>query len=679
MLFYEIRCGVNSTADGQAITEAGCKSCAADAPGACAEFNSGLSDAFCFAVDFVRSDPKKGRMPLCAADGTPYTMVVTLGYLAKSAGEEQSAATAFLSRMGLLADAIAVTEVTFRQMTKALRTACGRDYIADEDAVLGQLGLGSCCRLSEDCLEQLIAPRSREELTAAAGKSCLSQSLLAEFARICGGRQQEPRLPGHPVHYMVRTFDRELEIRTVRLLLEMLSANGRLASRRLTVLNLDMDGWNSDTALQNCYRLCGGSTLAVRLIPSELGGGSTARRLTELLCRLTAAHRNEVLTVICLPQDAGQLRDDLLGRLGKIPVVELQEDMRAGADAKRFLQSETDPCCLDRDESLFEGLKGDQPYPSSALRGMAGDWYARQLQTVVYPQYRQIAREEPGAGRPAYEELQEMIGLPDVKRQMDVILSYYRLRERYREKGMDTGTPGLHMVFSGNPGTAKTTVARLYARILKENGILASGQLVEVGRSDLVDRFVGWTARTTKDIFAKAKGGVLFIDEAYSLMDDRRGCYGDEALNTIVQEMENHREEVVVIFAGYPDLMEEFLQRNPGLSSRIGFHIRFADYDSAELCAIAELMGKKQGMRFCREAMQRLEEICSAARQQSGFGNGRFVRNLVEQAKMNLAARLTAGNPASLSAEELCTITAEDVMLPAGLSPVRQQRPMGFC
>ena len=639
MLFYEIRCGVNSTADGQAITEAGCKSCAADAPGACAEFNSGLSDAFCFAVDFVRSDPKKGRMPLCAAGGTPYTMVVTLGYLAKSAGEEQSAATAFLSRLGLLADAIAVTEVTFRQMTKALRTACGRDYIADEDAVLGQLGLGSCCRLSEDCLEQLIAPCSREELTAAAEKSCLSQSLLAEFARICGGRQQEPRLPGHPVHYMVRTFDRELEIRTVRLLLEMLSANGRLASQRLTVLNLDMDGWNSDTALQNCYRLCGGSTLAVRLIPSELGGGSTARRLTELLCRLTAAHRNEVLTVICLPQDAGQLRDDLLGRLGKIPVVELQEDMRAGADAKRFLQSETDPCCLDRDESLFEGLKGDQPYPSSALRGMAGDWYARQLQTVVYPQYRQIAREEPGAGRPAYEELQEMIGLPDVKRQMDVILSYYRLRERYREKGME----------------------------------------VEVGRSDLVDRFVGWTARTTKDIFAKAKGGVLFIDEAYSLMDDRRGCYGDEALNTIVQEMENHREEVVVIFAGYPDLMEEFLQRNPGLSSRIGFHIRFADYDSAELCAIAELMGKKQGMRFCREAMQRLEEICSAARQQSGFGNGRFVRNLVEQAKMNLAARLTAGNPASLSAEELCTITAEDVMLPAGLSSVRQQRPLGFC
>ena len=130
----------------------------------------------------------------------------------------------------------------------------------------------------------------------------------------------------------------------------------------------------------------------------------------------------------------------------------------------------------------------------------------------------------------------------------------------------------MHMVFTGNPGTAKTTVARLFARILKENGVLSKGDLIECGRSDLVGKYVGWTAVQVKNMFKKAKGSVLFIDEAYSLCDDRSGSYGDEAINTIVQEMENNRDDMVVIFAGYPKEMNDFLDRNPGLRSRIAFH-----------------------------------------------------------------------------------------------------------
>jgi SpoVK/Ycf46/Vps4 family AAA+-type ATPase len=133
------------------------------------------------------------------------------------------------------------------------------------------------------------------------------------------------------------------------------------------------------------------------------------------------------------------------------------------------------------------------------------------------------------------------------------------------------------MIFTGNPGTAKTTVARLVAQILKENGILSNGNLYEVGRSNLVGKYVGHTAPLVRDAFNLAQGSVLFIDEAYSLVDDSPGSFGDEAINTIVQEMENRRDDMVVIFAGYPKPMEEFLNRNEGLRSRIAFHVAFDD------------------------------------------------------------------------------------------------------
>ena len=156
----------------------------------------------------------------------------------------------------------------------------------------------------------------------------------------------------------------------------------------------------------------------------------------------------------------------------------------------------------------------------------------------------------------------------------------------------------MHMVFTGNPGTAKTTVARLFAQIMKENGLLPVGDLIEVGRADLVGKYVGWTAPTVKAKFAAAKGSVLFIDEAYSLVDDKDGLFGDEAINTIVQEMENQRDDTVVIFAGYPDKMEQFLKKNPGLRSRIAFHIPFEDYKPAELLDIFTLMAKKQKLSW---------------------------------------------------------------------------------
>ena len=220
-------------------------------------------------------------------------------------------------------------------------------------------------------------------------------------------------------------------------------------------------------------------------------------------------------------------------------------------------------------------------------------------------------------------------------------------------------------VFTGNPGTAKTTTARLLAAIMKENGLLAQGKLYELGRSDLVGKYVGWTASIVKEKFQKAKGSILFIDEAYSLLDGHTGLYGDEAINTIVQEMENCREDTVVIFAGYPVEMEQFLSRNPGLRSRIAFHISFDDYTAEELYQITQLIVEEKGMLLSEGVREKLLPIFEAATERPDFGNGRFARNLVEKALMNQADRLIQRNPEMLTRKEATLLKAEDFEEPA--------------
>ena len=163
-----------------------------------------------------------------------------------------------------------------------------------------------------------------------------------------------------------------------------------------------------------------------------------------------------------------------------------------------------------------------------------------------------------------------MIGLESAKKVIEQAVATFKMQKRLSKKGVDIGKNTMHMVFTGNPGTAKTTTARLIAEILKDEGVLSSGVFVEAGRADLIGQYVGHTAPKVKKKFEDAMGGVLFIDEAYSLNDgEHRGSFGDEAINTIVQEMDNRREDIIVIFAGYPDEMKSFIERNPGMSSRI--------------------------------------------------------------------------------------------------------------
>lgn len=267
---------------------------------------------------------------------------------------------------------------------------------------------------------------------------------------------------------------------------------------------------------------------------------------------------------------------------------------------------------------------------------------------------------------PSYADmLSELVGLRDVKEQLRKIAAFARMQKEMSASGADRIPVVLNMEFVGNPGTAKTTVARILAGMFREMGLLSSNELIEVGRADLVARYEGQTADRVKTVFRKAKGRLLFIDEAYSLVESREGEFGDEAIDTIVQEMENNREDTIVVFAGYPDEMAEFFARNPGLRSRVPFRIVFSDYTPEEMVQIARLEAKKRGFAISPEANERLAAICAAAAEPE-LGNGRFCRNAVESAILEYAARVYGGGE---PAGHDFVLAPEDFALPAKRGP----------
>jgi SpoVK/Ycf46/Vps4 family AAA+-type ATPase len=235
------------------------------------------------------------------------------------------------------------------------------------------------------------------------------------------------------------------------------------------------------------------------------------------------------------------------------------------------------------------------------------------------------------------------------------------------------------MIFTGKPGSCKTTVARLLAKTLKEEGVLETGEFVECGRADLTARYVGWTDKTVRAKFRQANGGILFIDEAYSLVEED-GYYGDEAINTIVQEMENHREDVIVIFAGYPDKMQRFLEKNEGLRSRIAFHVSFPDYNADELMRIFAKMLEDRGMKTTGAAKEKVLGYCKMVVTQENFGNGRFVRNLIEQAVMKQSSRLFDRYKGRvIPKDRLLMLETEDFEIENMIPSKQRTRKIGFC
>ena len=279
-------------------------------------------------------------------------------------------------------------------------------------------------------------------------------------------------------------------------------------------------------------------------------------------------------------------------------------------------------------------------------------------------------------GRDPFAMLDELIGLAEVKEQVRRIAAFARMKREMAALGRPDVPMVLNMEFTGNPGTAKTTVARILAAIFCRTGLLKSSEIVEVGRAEIVAKYVGHTADNVKNIFQRARGRLLFIDEAYSLADDYSGGFGSEAITAIVQEMENHRDETIVIFAGYPNEMNGFFSVNPGLRSRVPFHISFTDYSAEEMADIVRLEAKKRGFDIEAGAGEKIRTICEAAKLGPENGNGRFCRNLVEEAILGYASRVFGGGEAP--AEPDFTLSADDFTLPRSLGEAKKIARIGF-
>lgn len=562
-------------------------------------------------------------------------------------------------------------EITAKEFNEAFRKADDKDYLDDCRQALYRLDIDFFDN-AEFKLREEITPAdalTKKEALSRAQKILADQSLIDELSRIYSNKNVQ-RFYGHPVHYKLVAGNREAALEIVRLLVEALHSRNRLLSRRLSVISEITEGCYNESDLVSLFRRATGTTIVIELRGSNGNHGNYAsayERVTSYFSDLVQKHHQDVLCVFIEHSDNPGFTPSLMAKVEEhINVIEVNEGAGNRQEATNYLRrlvKNADYEVMSAKE-IKEALTEKLSYTASDIYRIYNKFYNTGLKDKLYRAYQTanyvtVKKEKPKGD--AYVHLQEMVGLTEVKGIIDQIIAANKVQKMRSEVGLAQQKSALHMIFTGNPGSAKTTVARLLAEILKKEGVLESGAFVECGRSDLVGQFVGWTAPQVRQTFRQARGGVLFIDEAYSLVDDRDGCYGDEAINTIVQEMENQRDSVIVIFAGYRDKMEGFLEKNEGLRSRIAFHVDFPDYNADELTRILSLMAKDRGYELDGAVLTRCTDIFRAACAEKEFGNGRFVRNLLEQALMKQSRRImeeSGGKP--LTRDELLRLTPSD-------------------
>ena len=507
---------------------------------------------------------------------------------------------------------------------------------------------------------------------------------------------------GIPVHYDFCFSNGKSGKELIRLLFQALYKNYRLLGQRITYISLLLMDLDEESAWKGLDKLCElsqGTMIVFDLTDKEdvsrkqrrpLNGSAAARDLdresAEKLFHLMEKYQRSTQFVLLEAPQQDMFHKALEAADANLPMLRFAEQVGDRASALNYLHFLLEECNIKKFvptdwQSL---LTPQESYTAEDVQTDFNFWYSRALQENVYTAYRGCCEQssKPKSKTDSYAKLQSMVGLTGIKHVIDRILSDFRIRKLRLDAGLKCDSKSLHMLFTGNPGSAKTTCARLLAGIMKERDLLQTGEFVECGRSDLVGQYVGWTAKIVKDKFRKARGGVLFIDEAYALNSDDH--FGPEAINTIVQEMENHRDDVIVIFAGYPEPMEDFLKANEGLRSRIAFHLHFPDYNADEMTEIFTLMLKEQGYSYSSGFLEKARSLFSEAVKHTEFGNGRFARNLLEQTVMKQSARLIRLNEESddparpLHRKDLITLEADDLAVESVMNYRVEKPAIGF-
>ena len=613
---------------------------------------------------------------------------VTMGLICSDNRIVDETIRAFIRKLDFEIRDVDYSEVTFRLVNKMLNDADRAGYINSQDEVLDVFEI---CSLTSHSFtgtkfryeEKVLKDDEIQPVLDSTSCFMVKESLKDEIERIASGNKKK-HFEGHPVHYLIQSGIKTESEEIAKVLVGSLYANNRLQSKRFTIIGFKPIHNVTESDFEPIYVSGkGGAVLVIVNYGNDRESNYAPQGYANLekLCEMMKKYSNDVLTILWMPKTSETTKKIIYEKLGHLNLVEVCEKSADSDGAKDYLKLLAKEKKAKPDKKLFEKIEDGKHYISSELNEMYELWYSTKLTSVIFPQYKgietvksKVVKEEPQGS--SYDELMEMIGLDKAKSVIKQAINYNKAQKIFAGRGLDFDRTSMHMVFTGNPGTAKTSVARLFAQIMKDNDILTKGDLVECGRADLVGKYVGWTAPQVKNKFKEAEGSVLFIDEAYSLVDDRNGLFGDEAINTIVQEMENHRDDVIVIFAGYPDKMEEFLRKNPGLRSRIAYHVPFEDYSAEELCSIADLIAKKKGLILADDTHEKLQKIFSAALKESDFGNGRYVRNVIEKAKMAQATRLVEMDYSTITCEELRTIVAADIEMPV---PKKEKMRIGFC
>ena len=523
-------------------------------------------------------------------------------------------------------------------------------------------------------LTEIICPAKRLSLEAAKKESevlLADDTFKEEFARIYA-KENVHHFYGQPVHYKIIAGNTNAALSLSNLLVATLYTNKRLISRRINIITNVTDNCYDESDFERIIENAAGGTVIIELSGERTNTGQFAHAYEQVVEFIADTVKRFQRNTLCIfveladkpgfaPQLTARLQDDL-------HIIELNEGAGNRDTALNYLKNLMNgldsATTLYTDAELLEAMGDKLTFTASDIYNIREKLYNSSLKNKTYPAYREVDRlsiKTEEESNDAYVDFQDMIGLVEQKALIEQIIAAHRVQKMRMDMNLDKQKAALHMSFTGTPGTAKTTVARLIAQILARDGVLKTGRFVECGRADLVAKYVGWTAKAVRDKFREAHGGVLFIDEAYSLSDGEHATFGDEAINTIVQEMENHRDNVIVIFAGYPDKMKEFLDRNEGLRSRIAFHVDFPDYTPDELTDIFKLMAKRRGFEISAEVAEHCKKIFKRVAKKKNFGNGRFVRTLIEQAWLKQAQRIIKENEGGeVTKEDLTSFKVED-------------------
>ena len=652
------------------------------------EFTSELSDeSFGEKITILayRAKPNSFLMIAAVDDIQPITSAKILKRIKKYLAEQDAQGEYLMEDVSISR----FEEITTSQFAKICEQANRSDYVQDYFRILDATGI-NCLNNDNFKLSEVIC--SDKNLSYAAAKSRAAKLLadstfFEELGRIYSGENAK-HFYGQPVHYKIVAGNSKSAQALATLLATALYTNKRLTRRRINFFTNITENCYYEEDFEGLVRNAAGGVVVIELSGERVRSGQFAYAYEEVVDfieeNVRRNCRNTLFIFVEIVNKPG-FSQQLIAKLqNDLHLIELQEGAGNRDEALGYLKNLMENSEMNNvytDEELLAAMGDKLTFRASDIYQVQEKLYSDALKDKSYPAYREVDRiaiKVDAKEGDAYKELQNLIGLTEQKDLIEQILAAHRVQKMRVEFGLDKQKSSLHMSFTGNPGSAKTTVSRLIASILSKEGVLKSGRFVECGRADLVAKYVGWTAKLVREKFNEARGGVLFIDEAYALSDGEHSTFGDEAIHTIVQEMENHRDDVIVIFAGYPDKMKEFLDRNEGLRSRIAFHINFPDYNADELVEILKLMASKKSYKLDDEVIAHCKKIFKRTAGKKDFGNGRFVRTLLEQASLKHARRIIREHKnGEVTKEDLLHFTVDDFKVNVDKT-YREDKFLGF-